>query len=252
VPSNLDQVRAELDALCSTGAELALDLLDKLRDPENAGGRKFSAGYEEWYTESQRVVAQLIPERLPEFVAAYRLPGRKSVSYETYTISDYLHGTAVTNWDDSPVFDVALRAANHFQTQNSILRSAGKRFESSLMDLRDLVQADLFDDELQKCRALHKQALLREAGVVAGVVLEGHLQNVASQRKIRLRKKSPTISDLNDPLKEADVYDVPTWRLIQRLADIRNLCDHRKERDPTSDEVLELIDGVDKVTKTVF
>jgi hypothetical protein len=252
VPSNLDQVRAELDALCSTGARLALDLLTKIRDPEKDGGETFLFEYEEWYTESQRVVAQLVPERLPEFAAAYRLPGRKSVSYETYTISDYLHGTAVMNWDDSPRFDVALRAVNHFQTQNAILRSASKRFESSLMDLRDLVQADLFDDELQKCRALHKQGLLREAGVVAGVVLEGHLQNVASQHKIRLRRKAPTISDLNDPLKQADVYDVPTWRHIQRLADIRNLCDHRKERDPIKEEVLELIDGVDKVTKTIF
>jgi hypothetical protein len=46
--------------------------------------------------------------------------------------------------------------------------------------------------------------------------------------------------------------DVPTWRQIQRLGGIRNLCDHNKEREPTKDEVIELIGGVDKVSKTLF
>jgi len=33
---------------------------------------------------------------------------------------------------------------------------------------------------------------------------------------------------------------------------LRNLCDHNKQREPASDEVAELIDGVEKITKTVF
>jgi hypothetical protein len=32
---------------------------------------------------------------------------------------------------------------------------------------------------------------------------------------------------------------------------MRNLCGHAGEREPSKDEVLELIDGVGKVTKTV-
>jgi hypothetical protein len=33
---------------------------------------------------------------------------------------------------------------------------------------------------------------------------------------------------------------------------IRNLCDHHKDKEPSNDEVEELISGVEKVTKTLF
>ncbi|MBF8277611.1 MAG: hypothetical protein HW390_2684 [Candidatus Brocadiaceae bacterium] len=39
----------------------------------------------------------------------------------------------------------------------------------------------------------------RAAGDLAGVVLERHLQRVAENHKRPIRKKAPTISDLNDP-----------------------------------------------------
>jgi hypothetical protein len=54
---------------------------------------------------------------------------------------------------------------------------------------------------------------------------------------------------LNEELKSHAAYDVPMWRLIQRLADIRNLCGHSKDREPTRSEVDDLIAGVEKVTK---
>jgi len=41
-------------------------------------------------------------------------------------------------------------------------------------------------------------------------------------------------------------------RLIQRYNDIRTLCCHSKEREPTNDEVSELINGVDKSIKAIF
>ena len=84
------------------------------------------------------------------------------------------------------------------------------------------------------------------------MVIEKHLAQVASNHNVSTRKQHPTISDFNDMLKGAGVLDVPTWRQIQRLGDIRNLCDHNKEREPTKDEVIELIDGVDKLCKTLF
>ncbi len=36
------------------------------------------------------------------------------------------------------------------------------------------------------------------------------------------------------------------------LADIRNVCDHKKEKEPTEQQVTDLIDGTNKVLKTVF
>ena len=52
--------------------------------------------------------------------------------------------------------------------------------------------------------------------------------------------------------KKNKVYDTPTWRLIQRYNDIRILCCHAKQREPTPDEVRELVDGVEKAIKTIF
>ena len=87
---------------------------------------------------------------------------------------------------------------------------------------------------------------------MTGVVLERHLAKVASDHKVAIRRAHATIADLNDPLKNAGVYEVPTWRKIQHLADIRNICDHFKGREPTRDEVEDLIRGTDWVAKNVF
>ena len=84
------------------------------------------------------------------------------------------------------------------------------------------------------------------------MILEGHLQRVTQNHNIPIRKKFPTIADLNDPLKNKGVYDNPTWRKIQLLADIRNLCSHKKDREPTGDEVVELITGVNTVIKSIL
>jgi hypothetical protein len=82
--------------------------------------------------------------------------------------------------------------------------------------------------------------------------LEKHLAQVCTNHKIGTKKQHPTISDFYELLKTNGTIDVPVWRQLQRLADIRNLCDHNKHRDPTKEEVGELIDGVDKISKTLF
>jgi hypothetical protein len=105
---------------------------------------------------------------------------------------------------------------------------------------------------LDAARELTKHGFLRGAGAIAGVVLEKHLLQVAQNHSLSIRKQHPTISDLNDALKNGSVLDVPQWRGIQRLGDLRNLCDHNKHREPTEIELAELIDGVEKITKTLF
>ena len=108
------------------------------------------------------------------------------------------------------------------------------------------------DSDIASAKELSRAGHLRAAGVVCGVVLENHLQMVAEHHQITSRKKNIAISDANDTLKEKAVYDVPIWRLIQRLADIRNLCAHSKEREPSPGEVDDLIIGTEKVIKEVF
>ena len=90
------------------------------------------------------------------------------------------------------------------------------------------------------------------AGALAGVVLERHLKEVCDNHSLTIRKRNPQISDLNDSLKSAAVIDTPQWRSIQYLGDLRNLCAHDKESEPTPDQINDLLAGVAKVTKTIF
>ena len=87
---------------------------------------------------------------------------------------------------------------------------------------------------------------------MAGVVLERHLKEVCGNHGVTVRKAKPTISDLNDALKNANAIEIPQWRSIQFLGDLRNLCDHANEPEPTADQVEDLLAGVAKVTKTIF
>ena len=113
------------------------------------------------------------------------------------------------------------------------------------------MQADLFDNELDAAEDLNKKGYSRGAGAIAGVVLERHLETVCQNHKVNI-PKNPTISKLYELLKSADVIDIPTWRFIQHLGDLRNLCDHNKDKNPTDEQVNELLEGVKKITKTVF
>ena len=265
MPNNLDKYKKDLEKLSKKGNLLLMAIQHECfpEQVEEAMGEKaeelvktfprFSDEYQAWYSEAKVVIKQLLPDRLDDFVRHYEKPkSRKQISYENYRIEDYLQGLSVTRgWEKEKVVgpDAAIP---QFQQQMAILKSVSARFESSLFDIQQLVQADLFDSELEAAVDLIKHGFLRAAGAIAGVVLEKHLAQVALNHNIKTRKKHPTISDFNDLLKNGGVLDVPTWRNIQRLGDIRNLCDHNKDREPTKDEVEELVNGVEKITKTLF
>jgi hypothetical protein len=135
--------------------------------------------------------------------------------------------------------------------QTQILSSLSSRIDTVLSDVRGHLFAELQDAELHAAEQLI-QVSVRASGALAGVILERHLQRVVINHKLTIAKKDPTISDLNDPLKQAGAYDTPTWRKIQLLADIRNLCSHQKSTEPTKEQVVELISGVNSVIKSIF
>ena len=103
---------------------------------------------------------------------------RKTITNENYRIADYLAGLKIF---EAGLFQLEAttpyRIVTHlFHDQFTILKSAQRRFESSLFDIRELLQADLFDSELSAAEELSKKGFVRGAGAIAGVVLEGHLR----------------------------------------------------------------------------
>jgi hypothetical protein len=227
----------------NTSKEQAKQFMDKLPD--------FKSKYDEWYSEAVALIKQLLPDRLDDFRSFYEKPkGRKAVGVGSYVIQDFMQGLAVKR----PIGDVIVdpsAALPQYQQQLAILRAAKRRFDSSLFEIRQIVQADLFDSEIEAARELLKSKFVRAAGAMAGVVLERHLKQVCDDHSVKVGKARPTIAVLNQALRDADVIDVPQWRFSQHLADIRNLCDHNKAREPTKEQVQDLIDGTARVLKTI-
>ena len=236
-------------------AELQSRRIDKDKDElKKLAGRlpSFSSEYQAWYSEAKVLIKQLLPDRLDDFVRHYEKPrSRKKITYENYRIEDRLQGLTITRFHGEKVVGPEA-AIPHFQQQLNILKAVKARFESSLFDIQSLVTADLFDSELDAASELAKKKFTRAAGAIAGVVLEKHLHKVCEVRSLTIRKKKPTISDFSEVLKGADVVDVATWRFIQHLADLRNLCNHARNSEPTKTQVDELISGVNKIIKRVF
>jgi hypothetical protein len=214
---------------------------------------RFRDKYQSWYSEAKVLIRQLLPDRLSDFVRLYEKPKpRKHISFENYRIEDCLQGLSVTKSFTNEKVVGPEAAIPHFRQQLAILQSLEERFRSSLFDIRQLVQADLLDSELDAAEELAKNRFTRAAGALAGVVLERHLAEVCDNHEIKIGKKSPGISDLNDALKSSNVIDIPQWRFIQHLGDIRNLCDHSKSAEPTIEQVNDLLAGARKITKTLY
>jgi hypothetical protein len=266
--SNLDRFSKDLERLIKQGDLLSISMIKEVtkgsgfvEQIEKQLGKKdaaeyikklpdFKLGYESWHSESLALLKQLLPDRASNFVSLYEKPkGRKDITYGNYVIQDYLQNLHVTLGGEVRVSTAA--AVPQFNQQLAILKAAKGRFENSLFEIRQLVQADLFDSEIAGARELHRGKFFRAAGVVAGVVLEKHLRQVCDDRSIKIAKKNPTLNDLGELLKSNGTIDIPQWRHLSLLADIRNLCAHNKQAEPTADQVLDLLAGSEKLIKTV-
>ena len=256
--TNLEIFKKELDELIDEGRNLYYSLALEFGNPTPEQKKKlkadelpvFSSNYEQWYSRAYIVIKQILPDRLDDFQKLYKNEKRKEIDFLTYTISDCLLGLVTRLGGE--VKSNGSAAIPKVEQQINILKSVKKKFESKLFEIIKIVQADLFDSELDSAKELLNNGFLRGAGAIAGVVLEKHLLEVCSNHKVTIRKKNPTISDFNDLLKKENVIEVPMWRFIQHLGDLRNLCDHNKKREPKNDDVNDLIEGVQKIIKTLF
>lgn len=248
--SNLDKYEKDLGMLIREGEQLLALLKGK-----NSNLLAFREGYEIWYSEALSVVKIVLPDRLVDFCLYYKNKEGDSLKKAiTYTPPRHegvgLKSVRLVIEPESP--EQIDYARSLFVNQLAIIKSAKKRFKSSLFDIRQLVQADLFDSELDAARELNKKGFVRGAGAIAGVVLEAHLLQVCNNHNVVVRKKNPGINDFAQLLKDNNVIDTPEWRNIQRLADLRNLCDHKKTAEPKQEDIGELIDGVARISKTLF
>jgi hypothetical protein len=241
-----ERLASELEKLVGEGLELLKALT---KGDSESFDNPFRVGYQQWYTRALGAIRELVPDRLAEFIRLYQIEKRKQIDMDTYGIHDFMLGFSFTR--GTQTVDVKTITALRFNQQVQIVESARSRLDDILSNVHGVVQAELLDSEIEAAKELLNANHLRAAGTVAGVVLERHLAKVCGARGFTTTKKIPTISDWNDKLKEQGIFDLPTWRGLQRLNDLRNICCHPKEREPVKEEVDELIRGAEKIVKTV-
>src|ERR1022692_1369165 len=101
MPSSLDRYKKDLEALINLGdrlewsmrancfPEATLQQFEAALPGKGEAAVKtlpsFDPEYQRWYSEAQRLIKQLLPDRLADFVRHYEKPkGRKSISIENY------------------------------------------------------------------------------------------------------------------------------------------------------------------------
>jgi len=191
--------------------------------------------YQQWYSAARTIVAENHAGRLVELEELYQKDG-------CHCISLFLKESYIDRDDQFKLMD-------YINLQFGILAGVLEHLKFSMYDIELNVYSVLMRNEIEAAKYLLKNGFLRSAGVLAGVVLERHLKNL-------LRKHDPpiqysgraTLGRLNN-LCEGKVYDTAEASRVEVLNQLRIKCVHDKEREPDSEDVKELIEGVSKMIK---
>lgn len=115
-----------------------------------------------------------------------------------------------------------------------------------LSSVKNLVQAEVFDSELEQASELLESGYKGPAAVVAGVVLETTLRDLCSQNKVPHGK----LDKMNSDLAKLGVYNKLQQKKITTLADIRNSAAHGDWNSFSDEETREMIRDVEAFLST--
>lgn len=152
---------------------------------------------------------------------------------------DSQHFQQFEKCEDTPVY----LSANYtiFKRLKAIFLAAKEDFEGGyLLSLKTLVQAEVFDSELEQAKELLRQEYFTAAAVIAGVVLETALRELCDRECISHGK----LVKMNADLAKAGVYSKLVHRQITALAVIRNSAAHGKTSEFTKQDVTNMVRDV--------
>jgi Domain of unknown function (DUF4145) len=128
-----------------------------------------------------------------------------------------------------------------FKNLRAIFLAAKEDFEGGyLSSMKTLVQAEVFDSELEQAEELLSNGYSTAASVIAGVVLETALRELCDKEGISHGK----LDKMNADLVKASVYNKLVQKQITALADIRNSAAHGKPNEFTEQDVTNMIRDV--------
>jgi hypothetical protein len=124
----------------------------------------------------------------------------------------------------------------------AIFLAAKEDFDGGyLASLKYLIQAEVFDSELEQATELLNNGYKLAAAVITGVVLETALRDLCDSNSISNGK----LDTMNAQLAKAGVYNKLQQKRITAIADIRNSAAHGKREEFKDSDVENIIRDVE-------
>jgi hypothetical protein len=125
----------------------------------------------------------------------------------------------------------------------AVFLAAKEDFEGGYLNsVRTLVQAEVFDSELEQARALFTGHYLVAAAVISGVVLETTLRELCDRHGVPHDK----LDKMNADLAKAGAYNTLVQKRITALAGIRNSAAHGRPDEFSEGDVDSMIRDVER------
>ncbi|QPL52374.1 hypothetical protein [Vibrio navarrensis] len=124
----------------------------------------------------------------------------------------------------------------------AIFGAAKEDFEGGyLISLKQLVQAEVFESELEQAEELLNSGYKLASAVIAGVVLETALRDLCTDNGISHGK----LDSMNSQLAKSGLYSKLQQKQITAIADIRNSAAHGKPELFSEQDVRNMIRDVE-------
>jgi hypothetical protein len=161
--------------------------------------------------------------------------GENSQHFSAFTIAEK-YVTMDSN------YDVLLR-------MKAVFMAAKEDFEGGYLNsVKNLIQAEVYDNELEQAKELLSAGYISAAAVIAGVVLETTIRNLCESYDIQPAK----LDKMNADLTKAGAYNSLTQKRITALAGIRNSAAHGKSDEYNREDVNSMITEVERFLSGVL
>ena len=122
--------------------------------------------------------------------------------------------------------------------QKAVFYAAKDDYEGGYLNsIRNLIQAEVFDSELDQARGLLSAGYRVAAAVIAGVVLETAVRQLCTDRGIPLGK----LDKMNADLAKGGAYNLLVQKRITALADVRNNAAHGHPEQFRDADIVDMI-----------
>ncbi|MDM5181753.1 DUF4145 domain-containing protein [Massilia sp. DJPM01] len=156
--------------------------------------------------------------------------GRDSEHYRSF-----VEGEEAQSYENSPT---------RFRRVVSVFLAAKEDFEGGyIVTMRNLVQSDVFTDELHQADELLRAGYHSPAAVIAGVVLETAMRDFCVQKGV----PSGKLSKMNEDLAKAGHYNSIVQKQVTALAAVRNSAAHGKNEEFSKEDVRAMIRDVERL-----